>query len=193
MKTFLIFIFFKLLISQQTPQLCSKAAEYSNCARNATLKVAACNQNVDSNPDSAYYTCLCDGYLNTLKCYALCPDDPQLQLQFRTQKESTSSTCKAAGDMKMNEPFSSSSLVASSSSLVAPMSFTTLSSSISTVSSDATSSFGVKKSQTTSQILGVGGSTAMTPTTSTLGSFTFFSGSVGYHCSLPWIVLLVAF
>lgn len=187
MKTILILIFSKLLIAQQTPQLCSKVIEYSNCALNATLQVAACNQNVDSNPDSQYYTCLCDGYQATLRCYSLCPDDPQLQLQFRTQKESTSSTCKAAGDMKLREPFSSSSTASAMSSKS-----TLAADSTSTVLSGITSSSGPTSSPTSSQILGMGGSRAMIPETSTFGSFTFFSGSVVHHVRLSWIVLLVA-
>jgi hypothetical protein len=185
MKIILILTFFKLLISQQIPQLCSKATEYSNCALNATLQVAACNQNVDSNPDSQYYTCLCEGYQATLRCYSLCPDDPQLQLQFRTQKESTSSTCKAAGDMKIREPLSSSSSMETSS-----MSSETSSAEFS--STVTTSVFGQTKSQTVSEILGIGGSKALTPEASTVGSFIFFGGSSGIDRSLSWIIVFVA-
>ena len=99
------FALLKIVSSQQLPQLCSKTVEYSNCALNATLQVASCNQKVKSNPDAKYYDCLCEGYQSTLVCYSLCPDDPQLQLQFRSQKESISSTCKAASDMKLKKPF----------------------------------------------------------------------------------------
>lgn len=186
MKRILILNFFKVLISQQTPQLCSKAAEYSNCALNATLQVAACNQNVDSNPDSKYYTCLCDGYQTTLKCYSLCPDDPQLQLQFRTQQRSTSSTCKAAGDMKLKEP-------ESNSSTASPMSLkTTLTSTSLSISEKSTTSFaiGQSSSPTTSGVLGVGGSRAMTPETFTMSEFPFLSGSAGYQISIVFILIV---
>jgi hypothetical protein len=52
--------------------------------------------------------------------------------------------------------------------------------------------FGQTKSQTVSEILGVGGSRALTPETSTLGSFTFFGGSSGYDRSLTWMIVIVA-
>ena len=188
------------MIGQQTPQLCAKAAEYSNCALNATLQVAACNQNVDRNPDSKYYTCLCDGYQTTLRCYSLCPDDPQLQLQFRTQKESLSSTCKAASDMKLKESFSSSS---STSVAVSSKTLSTSDSTSSSVSGGLVKSSGSISNTigqttftlTSTHILGEGGSKAMTPSSISIGDFTFFSGSVGNHiCAfLAVIIAIVAF
>ena len=189
--------FFKVLIAQQTPQLCAKAAEYSNCALNATLQVAACNQNVDSNPDSKYYTCLCDGYQTTLRCYSLCPDDPQLQLQFRTQKESLSSSCKAASDMKLKESvsFSSSTSVSVSSKTLSASDSTSSSVSGGLVKSSGSISNTIGQTLTSTQILGEGGSKAMTPSSISIGDFTFFSGSVGNHiCAfLAVIIAIVAF
>jgi hypothetical protein len=82
------------------PQLCARGVEYSECSNTASLAIAQCSANVKDVPDQVYYECLCNGNEQLVKCYDVCPDDPQLQLQMQSQKATVFSTCQTAKEFK---------------------------------------------------------------------------------------------
>lgn len=154
-------LFFQLLIvgiNSQGPQLCNKITEYSSCSTKASQDISSCNGQVTSVPDASYYTCLCKGHQSLLQCYSICPDDPQMQLQLVSQKQNMFATCKAAQDMAVNSPSSSSSIGQSSTSSASQMA--DASSSSASVSASASSSASVSISSSGSVVASPSGKAA---------------------------------
>ncbi|KAI8805404.1 hypothetical protein BJ742DRAFT_775117 [Cladochytrium replicatum] len=161
------------------PRLCQQISQYSGCQSNASLAQSQCNQLVSVVPTLEFQICLCDRLQDSLRCYALCPDDPQLQLQLSTQKASVSSQCKAVEDMK-NQGFVviTTAATSSSSAPAVTMNATSLAGAMSTTTSESGSSTGTANGITTSSVLGSvgtamsGGSTKSAQKTSTTSAPT---------------------
>ncbi|KAJ3246549.1 hypothetical protein HDU78_006769 [Chytriomyces hyalinus] len=79
---------------------CLQSAAYTNCTTAAAQTSANCNSLVVDTPTVEYYQCLCTAGESNLQCFALCPEDAQLQLQFQTIKKSISASCQGVHDLK---------------------------------------------------------------------------------------------
>ncbi len=90
-------VLFSVVLGQ--PQLCSQPVQYSECAMKAHLSSANCST-VIAESSKKLYTCLCESSRQLLNCYAICLDDPALQLQKVVQERNVESTCKAAAEMR---------------------------------------------------------------------------------------------
>ncbi|KAJ3114967.1 hypothetical protein HDU96_001411 [Phlyctochytrium bullatum] len=97
---------------------CQLIAQYTLCATATRTRAAACNDLVRAStplarpgggganvlpatPGIEYYECLCAAMTETIKCYALCPDDPAMQLQRKDEEGRMSASCKAVGDLHL--------------------------------------------------------------------------------------------
>jgi hypothetical protein len=79
---------------------CSKIVEFSACSSKASNRIAGCNNLVVDTPTFQFWNCICDSYTASLDCYAICPDDPQLQLQRRSQEQTRFGTCQYVDQLK---------------------------------------------------------------------------------------------
>lgn len=82
--------------------------EFVSCITKFNLDIANCSAKVLSVPDVEFYKCKCDYYTAMDKCYYICPEDAQIQLQFMTQKQSGDAECKAYQEMLLRSNSSSS-------------------------------------------------------------------------------------
>lgn len=78
---------------------CARMPEFVSCITKFNLDIANCSAKVLSVPDVEFYKCKCDYYTAMDKCYYICPEDAQIQLQFMTQKQSGDAECKAYQEM----------------------------------------------------------------------------------------------
>ncbi|KAJ3282808.1 E2-like enzyme [Rhizoclosmatium sp. JEL0117] len=90
---------------------CIRTNDFANCTTVAAGTSANCNNLVIDTPTLEYYTCLCDAGNANLKCYELCPDDKQLQLQLTNIKQAASASCQGVSVLK-NQGFTTSSSAA---------------------------------------------------------------------------------
>ncbi|KAI8617631.1 hypothetical protein BC830DRAFT_1112760 [Chytriomyces sp. MP71] len=92
--------FFLIALWGHAASACLKTADFSNCTTNAAQTSADCNNLVSDTPTLEYYQCLCKAGQGNLQCYALCPDDAQLQLQLQTIQKSVSASCQGVTDLQ---------------------------------------------------------------------------------------------
>lgn len=88
------------IVTGQAPAICTKIVEFGACSTQAATDQAMCNGEVKSVPDFKYWQCVCNAQMSMLACYQLCPDDAQMQLQFRTNQASAQNTCKYVDEVK---------------------------------------------------------------------------------------------
>ncbi|KAI8843920.1 hypothetical protein BJ741DRAFT_589562 [Chytriomyces cf. hyalinus JEL632] len=105
---------------------CLQSAAYTNCTTAAAQTSANCNSLVVDTPTVEYYQCLCTAGESNLQCFALCPEDAQLQLQFQTIKKSISASCQGVTDLK-SQGYTTQASPTSSSSSATPSTDTSIS------------------------------------------------------------------
>ncbi|KAJ3088148.1 hypothetical protein HK102_009451 [Quaeritorhiza haematococci] len=87
----------------QLPKICAKLGEYTTCTNNAAFASARCNVdnvNSDGTTGLALFNCLCETSKVMLRCFDLCPDSPELQLQRQELDARSDTQCAAAQDLK---------------------------------------------------------------------------------------------
>ena len=82
------------------PPFCSKMVEFNACSMRANTAVAQCNGLVQSVPTFEYWDCICQQHQTLMQCYALCPDDPNMQDQYQAQQQYKFSTCNYVDELK---------------------------------------------------------------------------------------------
>lgn len=73
---------------------CKAMASFTACSTNSANQIAACSAAVINVPDISYYQCVCTAQNALNNCYNLCPDDANLQLQYKSIMSSSPGTCQ---------------------------------------------------------------------------------------------------
>jgi hypothetical protein len=123
-----------LFIHSIAAQSCALLTRYNDCVNKATLKIMGC-ESLNSGPLYDYYNCLCSTNQGLHDCYALCADDPTLQLESQTSQINVQSVCLQASQQT---PPSTTTSTTASTTTVQPtktIPFSTLTSSNTTTSS----------------------------------------------------------
>jgi hypothetical protein len=79
---------------------CQKLTEFNACVDKEARSQADCNAAVESTPDFKYWDCVCQAQRRQTSCYALCPDDENMQLQYRSNQASAENTCSYVDQQK---------------------------------------------------------------------------------------------
>ena len=87
-----LFVFASSIVSAVAG--CTKIVQFTSCVNTADLESAGCNSKVADTPTLEYYQCLCAAGQKALSCYAICSEDSQIQLQYRSRIATVSSTCQ---------------------------------------------------------------------------------------------------
>ena len=118
-------------MSSSAPKLCSKMTEFSQCSTTADLQIANCSSLQMGAIENSLYGCLCKASEQSLACYALCNDSPDMVLQASIRRNDVSSACSFAAALSTSTSTTSSTfsstLQSSSSMKSTTFAFTTLS------------------------------------------------------------------
>lgn len=91
---FAIFMFTLVASAFSSSLACAQLDKFNTCSTNAGNQMTACSSAVTSVPDITYWQCVCSSQTALTNCYTLCPDDPNMQLQYASQTSSVSGTCQ---------------------------------------------------------------------------------------------------